>query len=116
MLPQLAEAPTLIESGYDLDPVPWYAVIVPTGTPKAVADRLYREYMLVAQLPEAQNSAPTRASSTCRTRPGSSRNASTPSRRAGLVDSPACERLIRNRVPGSSASNGFARRKCDHQV
>jgi tripartite-type tricarboxylate transporter receptor subunit TctC len=32
----------------------WYAVIVPTGTPKPIIDRLYREYTAAAQTPEVQ--------------------------------------------------------------
>ena len=52
---QLPEVPTLAEAGYpEVDVVTWYAVIVPAGTPKAVTDRLYREYTAVAQLPEVQ--------------------------------------------------------------
>ena len=53
-VPALPEVPTLIEQGYDMDVVTWYAVIVPAGTPKAVTDRLYREYTAAAQLPEVQ--------------------------------------------------------------
>ena len=53
-VPALPDVPTLIESGYDMDVVTWYAVIVPAGTPKAITDRLYKEYTAVAQLPEVQ--------------------------------------------------------------
>ncbi|OGA01589.1 MAG: hypothetical protein A3H35_01780 [Betaproteobacteria bacterium RIFCSPLOWO2_02_FULL_62_17] len=51
----LPEVPTLVESGYpEVDVVTWYALIVPKGTPRAVVDRLYKEYTAVAQLPEVQ--------------------------------------------------------------
>jgi len=53
-VPALPDVPTLVESGYDIDVVTWYAVIVPAGTPKAITDRLYKEYTAVAQLPEIQ--------------------------------------------------------------
>jgi len=54
-VPQLPEVPTLAESGYpDIDIVTWYAVIAPAGTAQAIADRLYREYTAVAQMPEVQ--------------------------------------------------------------
>ena len=53
-VPALPDVPTLAESGYDIDVVTWYAVIVPAGTPKAITDRLYKEYTAVAQLPEIQ--------------------------------------------------------------
>jgi len=54
-VPNIPDVPTLTESGYpEVDVVTWYAVIVPTGTPKAITDRLYREYTAVAQLPEVQ--------------------------------------------------------------
>jgi len=51
---QIPDVPTLIESGYDIDVVTWYAVIVPAGTPKAITDRLYREYTAAAAAPEVQ--------------------------------------------------------------
>ena len=53
-VPQLPDVPTLIEQGTNMDVATWYAVIVPAGTPKAVTDRLYREYTAVAQQPEVQ--------------------------------------------------------------
>ena len=53
-VPALPDVPTLAESGYEIDVVTWYAVIVPAGTPKAITDRLYKEYTAVAQLPEVQ--------------------------------------------------------------
>ena len=34
--------------------VTWYAVIVPAGTPKAITDRLYKEYTAAAATPEVQ--------------------------------------------------------------
>ena len=47
--------PTLIESGYpEVDVVTWYALIAPAGTPKAITDRLYKEYTTVSQMPEVQ--------------------------------------------------------------
>lgn len=52
---QLPEVPTLAEAGYpEVDVVTWYAVIAPAGTPKAIVDRLYKEYTAVALLPEVQ--------------------------------------------------------------
>lgn len=51
---QIPDVPTLIESGYDIDVVTWYAVIVPAGTPKAITDRLYKEYTAAASTPEVQ--------------------------------------------------------------
>ncbi|MGH8221462.1 MAG: Bug family tripartite tricarboxylate transporter substrate binding protein [Woeseiaceae bacterium] len=52
---QLPDVPTLAEAGYpEVDVVTWYALIAPAGTPKAVTDRLYKEYTAVAQTPEVQ--------------------------------------------------------------
>jgi tripartite-type tricarboxylate transporter receptor subunit TctC len=54
-VPQLPDVPTLAESGYpEIDAMSWYAVIVPTGTPKPIIDRLYQEYTAAAQTPEVQ--------------------------------------------------------------
>jgi tripartite-type tricarboxylate transporter receptor subunit TctC len=54
-VPQLPDVPTLIESGYpEVDVVTWYALIAPAGTPKAIIDRLYKEYTIVSQMPEVQ--------------------------------------------------------------
>ncbi|MBC7802474.1 MAG: tripartite tricarboxylate transporter substrate binding protein [Candidatus Parcubacteria bacterium] len=52
---QLPDVPTLAEVGYpEVDVVTWYAVMAPAGTPRAITDRLYKEYTAVAQLPEVQ--------------------------------------------------------------
>lgn len=54
-VPQLPDVPTLAEAGYpEIDAMSWYAVIVPTGTPKSIIDRLHREYTAAAQTPEVQ--------------------------------------------------------------
>jgi tripartite-type tricarboxylate transporter receptor subunit TctC len=53
-VPQLPDVPTLAESGYDVEVVTWYALIAPAGTPKAITDRLYKEYTTVSQMPEVQ--------------------------------------------------------------
>ncbi|MDO9709243.1 Bug family tripartite tricarboxylate transporter substrate binding protein [Paracraurococcus lichenis] len=54
-VPQLPDVPTLIESGYpDIDVSTWYAVIAPAGTPAPILERLHREYVRVALLPETQ--------------------------------------------------------------
>ena len=54
-VPQLPDVPTLKELRLgDTDVVTWYALIVPARTPRAIVDRLYREYTAVAQLPEIQ--------------------------------------------------------------
>ncbi len=54
-VPQLPDVPTLIESGYpEVDVVTWYALIAPAGTPKAIVDRLYKEYTIISQMPEVQ--------------------------------------------------------------
>jgi tripartite-type tricarboxylate transporter receptor subunit TctC len=54
-VPQLPDVPTLIESGYpEVDVVTWYALIAPAGTPRAITDRLYKEYTTVSQMPEVQ--------------------------------------------------------------
>ena len=52
-VPQLPDVPTLIElEALDEPILSWYALIVPTGTPAPVVDRLYREYSAAAQTPE----------------------------------------------------------------
>ena len=52
---QLPDVPTLAELGYpEVDAMSWYAVIVPTGTPKAIIERLHKEYAAAAQTPEVQ--------------------------------------------------------------
>lgn len=52
-VPQLPEVPTLIElKALDEPILSWYALIVPTGTPASVVDRLYRDYSAAAQTPE----------------------------------------------------------------
>ncbi len=54
-VPQLPDVPTLAEAGYaEVDVVTWYALIAPAGTPKAITDRLYKEYTTVSQMPEVQ--------------------------------------------------------------
>jgi tripartite-type tricarboxylate transporter receptor subunit TctC len=54
-VPQLPDTPTLAESGYpDIQVVTWYALIAPAGTPKAITDRLYKEYTTVSQMPDVQ--------------------------------------------------------------
>jgi len=54
-VPQLPDVPTLAEAGYpEIDAMSWYAVIVPAGTPRAVIDRLHKEYAAAAQAPEVQ--------------------------------------------------------------
>ncbi|MCC6473569.1 MAG: tripartite tricarboxylate transporter substrate binding protein [Burkholderiales bacterium] len=54
-VPQLPDVPTLTEVGYpEIDVVTWYAVIVPAGTPRAIIERLYKEYTAAAQTPEIQ--------------------------------------------------------------
>lgn len=52
-VPQLPDVPTLIElKALDEPILSWYALIVPTGTPAPIVDRLYREYSAAAQTPE----------------------------------------------------------------
>ena len=52
---QLPDVPTLKELDLiDVDVLTWYALIVPTGTPKAIVDRLYDEYTAAANTPEIQ--------------------------------------------------------------
>ncbi len=54
-VPHLPNVPTLAEVGYpDINIATWYAVIAPTGTPRPVVERLYREYTAAGQTPEIQ--------------------------------------------------------------
>jgi tripartite-type tricarboxylate transporter receptor subunit TctC len=39
-LPQVPSAPTFKESGYDVEAYGWFALVVPTGTPREAIDRL----------------------------------------------------------------------------
>jgi len=39
-LPQVPDAPTFKEQGYDMEATLWYSLSVPAGTPKAAIERL----------------------------------------------------------------------------
>lgn len=41
-LPQVPDAPTFKEAGYDIDAYAWYALVAPAGTPPDVVDRINR--------------------------------------------------------------------------
>ncbi|CAN7166023.1 tripartite tricarboxylate transporter substrate binding protein [Variovorax sp. LjRoot290] len=51
-LPQVPEAPTFKEMGYDFDATLWYSLSVPSGTPKDVIDRLNKAVNQVIADPE----------------------------------------------------------------
>jgi tripartite-type tricarboxylate transporter receptor subunit TctC len=55
--PFAPEVPTLGESGIKaVDPDLWYGMMAPGGTPKDIVDRLYKETLAVAALPEVKES------------------------------------------------------------
>jgi len=55
-VPQLADVPTLVESGHpDLIATSWFGVAVPAGTPQAVVQRLNRELLAAADAPEVKS-------------------------------------------------------------
>ena len=39
--PVLPDVPTFIESGFSIDVTSWYCLVVPTGTPQSIVDRLH---------------------------------------------------------------------------
>jgi len=51
-LPQVPDAPTFKEQGYDLEAVLWYSLSVPSGTPKEAIERLNRAVNQVIADPE----------------------------------------------------------------
>jgi tripartite-type tricarboxylate transporter receptor subunit TctC len=51
-LPQLPEAPTFKEQGYDIDALLWYGLSAPAATPKELVDRLNRTINDVLADPE----------------------------------------------------------------
>ena len=51
-LPQVPDAPTFKELGYDVEAVLWYSLSVPSGTRKDVIDRLNRTVNQVIADPE----------------------------------------------------------------
>jgi tripartite-type tricarboxylate transporter receptor subunit TctC len=51
-LPQVPDAPTFKEQGYDLEAVLWYSLSVPSGTPKEAIERLNRVVNQVIADPE----------------------------------------------------------------
>lgn len=52
----LPEVPSMKEAGVpDFIAANWYGVLVPTGTPKAAVDRLHREIVKAAQVPEVRD-------------------------------------------------------------
>lgn len=51
-LPQVPDAPTFKELGYDVEAVLWYSLSVPSGTPKEAIDRLNRAVNEVIAHPE----------------------------------------------------------------
>jgi tripartite-type tricarboxylate transporter receptor subunit TctC len=52
-VPAAPDIPTLSEAGLPgFDSVGWLLMAAPTGTPKAIVDRLHAELKAVAQLPE----------------------------------------------------------------
>jgi tripartite-type tricarboxylate transporter receptor subunit TctC len=51
-LPQVPEAPTFKEMGYDLDALLWYSLSVPAGTPKDAIERLNKAVNQVIADPE----------------------------------------------------------------
>ena len=49
------DLPTMIEMGYPgFDVVPWFGLMAPAGTPKAVTDKIYAETMKVLAQPEVR--------------------------------------------------------------
>src|ERR1700722_8920469 len=49
------DLPTMIEMGYPgFDAVPWFGLMAPAGTPKAVTDKIYAETMKVLAQPEVR--------------------------------------------------------------
>ena len=48
----LPDVPTLKEAGVDVDAVLWSGIFVPKATPPAVVNKLERELMRVARLPD----------------------------------------------------------------
>jgi tripartite-type tricarboxylate transporter receptor subunit TctC len=51
-LPQVPEAPTFKEQGYDIEALLWYSLSVPSATPKETIDRLNRAVNQVIADPE----------------------------------------------------------------
>ena len=53
--PVLPEVPTVIECGYPgYEVTVWWGIVAPSGTPRAIADRLRREFAAVIREPETQ--------------------------------------------------------------
>jgi len=51
------EIPTLAESGIkSVDPDLWYGLMAPGGTPREIIDKLYRDILAIATLPEVRES------------------------------------------------------------
>ena len=49
------ELPTMIEMGYpDFDVVPWFGLMAPAGTPKAITDKIYAETRKVLAQPDVR--------------------------------------------------------------
>jgi len=51
-LPQVPDAPTFKEQGYDMVATLWYSLSVPAGTPRAAIDRLNKAVNLVVADPD----------------------------------------------------------------
>jgi len=52
-VPLLADLPTVAESGVPgFETVQWYGAFVPSGTPRAIVDRLNRDFVKAMQMPE----------------------------------------------------------------
>src|SRR5688572_16211264 len=66
-LPQLPEAPTFKEQGYDIDALLWYGLSAPAATPKELVDRLNRTVNDVLADPEFR-SEERRVGKECRSR------------------------------------------------
>lgn len=52
--PYLAELPTLVESGINIDTKSWFGLFAPAGTPKPIIERLYREAEAAVKHPEVR--------------------------------------------------------------
>ena len=54
--PALPNVPTMQESGYpNIEAVAWFGVLVPKGTPKAIINRLNKEFVTALAIPEIKN-------------------------------------------------------------
>jgi tripartite-type tricarboxylate transporter receptor subunit TctC len=49
------DLPTMIERGYpDFEAVPWFGFLAPTGTPRAVVEKIYRDTVAVLAMPDVR--------------------------------------------------------------